>query len=146
MSENLIKVSDLNIGSRGVNINLKVANKLEERQITSRVDGSNHRVSEATVGDDTGCVLLTLWDDALDTVQPNDKLKLENGFVSLFKNSMRLNVGRYGKLSKIEDELPDVNTKNNISEKVYERQFGGERRGRFGGSGGRGGGYRRDRY
>lgn len=138
MGERTLKVSDLHIGSRGVNIDLKVAEKLAERQITSRTDGSNHRVAEAVVGDDTGCILLTLWDDAIDQVQPNDKLKLENGFVSLFKGSMRLNIGRYGKITKIADAaLPDVNTQNNLSERVYQREFGGEERG---------GGFRRPRF
>jgi replication factor A1 len=109
-----------------------VSNKTEERQITSRTDGSNHRVAEALVGDDTGCILLTLWDNMIDEVAANDKIKIENGYVSLFKGSMRLNVGRYGKISKVEVDLPDVNTQNNLSERVIERKFGEERGDRFG--------------
>ncbi|MEM3737503.1 MAG: hypothetical protein QXJ75_05420 [Candidatus Bathyarchaeia archaeon] len=126
-----MKVSDLQVGSRGVEMDLRVSKKFEERQITSRADGSNHRVAEALVGDDSGCILLTLWDDLIDQVQPDDKLKLENGFVSLFRGSMRLNVGRYGKLTKIDAELPEVNTQNNLSERVYQREFGGGERGGF---------------
>jgi len=136
IGERRLKIGELHIGSRGVNMDVKVAEKTEERQITSRTDGTSHRVAEAKVGDDTGCILLTLWDSLIDEVQPNDNLRLENGYVSLFKGSMRLNVGRYGKLTKIDTALPDVNVENNLSERVYQREFGGER----------GGGFRRDRF
>lgn len=137
-----VKVSDLHVGSRGININVKVASKLEERQITSKFDSSTHRVTEAVVGDETGCVLLTLWDDNIDQIQPNDKVRIENGYINIFKNTMRLNVGRYGKLTKVDMDLPDVNLSNNLSEKVLERQYSdfGERR-----SGGFGGGRRSGR-
>ncbi len=144
MSEKTLKVSDLHIGSRSVTMDLKVADKLAERQITSRADGSSHRVAEAVVGDDSGCILLTMWDTLIDEVQPSDVLKLENGFVSLFRGSMRLNVGRYGKLTKTDAALPDVNKENNLSERVYQREFGSERGGGFGR--GRFGGERRGRY
>ncbi|MFQ5998749.1 MAG: hypothetical protein ACE5KO_05535, partial [Candidatus Bathyarchaeia archaeon] len=75
----MMKIADLRIGSRGININVKVAQKLEERQVSSRVDNSNHRVGEAVVGDDSGCILLTLWDDLVDQVNVNDTIKIENG-------------------------------------------------------------------
>ena len=136
-----VKVSDLHVGSRGININVKVASKLEERQITSKFDNSTHRVTEAIVGDETGCILLTLWDDNIDQVQPNDKIRIENGYINIFKNTMRLNVGRYGKLTKIDADLADANLSNNLSEKVLERQYGdfGERQGgSFSGGRGRG--------
>ena len=59
---------------------------------------------------------------------------------------MRLNIGRYGTLEPAETPLGDVNTQNNLSDKLVEeerpyRSFGGG--GRYGGGGGgygRGGG------
>jgi len=30
---------------------------------------------------------------------------------------MRLNIGRYGQTEKIEEDIPEVNTENNLSEK-----------------------------
>lgn len=119
---------------------IKVANKLEERQVASRVDGSSHRVAEALVGDETGCILLTLWDDLINQVATNDIFTIENGYISTFKGTMRLNVGRFGKLAKAEGDVASINSENNLSERIVEeapgeRRFGGG--GRFDRRGGR---------
>ncbi|MFQ5761436.1 MAG: single-stranded DNA-binding protein [Candidatus Bathyarchaeia archaeon] len=133
-SENVVNVASLRIGSKNVNIDVHVAKKMEERQIISKFDGTSHRVNEALVGDESGCILLTLWDNLIDEVQPDDNIRIENGFISLFKGSMRLNVGRYGKLTKSQQQIATVNSENNLSEKVYEREDGYRRRG-FGSEG-----------
>jgi replication factor A1 len=92
------------------------------------------------VGDETGCVYLTLWDDNIEKVNDGDTIKVGNGYVSLFRGNMRLNVGRYGTLEVAKEALAgEVNTENNMSSKVYEQ----ERR-PFRGGGGRGYGGRGD--
>jgi len=115
-----------------VNLKVKVANRLGERQVTSRVDGSPHRVAELLVGDETGCILLTLWDDLIEKVMADDIISIENGYVSLYRGSMRLNIGRFGKMEKIEGGVSSINSDNNLSDRVIEeseRRFRG--RGRF---------------
>lgn len=96
----------------------------ETREVTDRFSGRTNRVAELTVGDDTGTVLLTLWNENIDLAKPDDALEIKNGYVSFFKGSMRLNVGRYGSISKAETEIPTVNTENNMSEKDFgERAY-----------------------
>jgi replication factor A1 len=93
------------------------------------------------VGDETGCVYLTLWDDNIEKVNDGDTIKVGNGYVSLFRGNMRLNVGRYGTIEVAKEALAgEVNTENNLSSKVYEQ----ERRPFRGGGGGRGYGGRGD--
>lgn len=134
-SEEQVKVGDLNTYSRGVNTVVKVVSKTEPREVTSRSDGSSHRVCEALVGDDTGSLYLTLWDEAIDEIIDEQVLKITNGYVNLFRGSMRLNIGRYGSY-EVEEEAPfeEVNLDNNLSSKQFERpQSGyGQRRGRYG--------------
>lgn len=134
-SEEPVKVGDLNTYSRGVNTTVKVVSKTEPREVTSRSDGSAHRVCEALVGDETGSLYLTLWDDAIDEVVEEQVLKITNGYVNLFRGSMRLNIGRYGSYEVV-DEAPfeDVNLDNNLSSRQFERpQTGyGRGRGRYG--------------
>ncbi|MDH5441336.1 MAG: single-stranded DNA-binding protein, partial [Candidatus Bathyarchaeota archaeon] len=52
--------------------------------------------------------------------------KLTNGYANLFRGSLRLTIGRTGSLEESEEEVGDVNTENNMSEKRYEddRGFG----------------------
>ena len=138
------KVGELTPQSRAVNVTAKVVSKSEIRDIPMGRDGSPHKVCDALVGDETGSIYLTLWDDNIEKVNENDTVKVDNGYVTLFKGNMRLNVGKYGKLDLAETPLEvEVNTENNVSSKEYEqpRRYYGGRRGGGGYGGRRGGGY-----
>jgi replication factor A1 len=140
------KVGELTPQSRAVNVTAKVVSKSEIREIPMGRDGSPHKVCDALVGDETGSIYLTLWDDNIEKVNENDTVRVENGYVTLFKGNMRLNIGKYGKLEQAKEPFAgEVNTENNVSNKMYEQQrrpFRGGRGGFGGGYGGRGrGGY-----
>lgn len=139
-----VKVGELTPASRAVNVKAKVISKTEVRNIAAGRDGAPHRVSDALVGDETGCVYLTLWDDNIEKVNEGNTITIGNGYVTLFRGNMRLNIGKYGTLEIAKEPLEvEVNTENNMSSKVYEqerrpfrrgprRDFGGrERRGGF---------------
>jgi replication factor A1 len=133
------KVGELTPASRAVNVLAKVVSKSEVRNIAAGRDGAPHRVCDALVGDETGCVYLTLWDDNIEKVNEGDTISVGNGYVSLFRGSMRLNVGRYGTLEPAKEALAsEVNTSNNMSNKVYEQERRPFRRGGGRGYGGRG--------
>ena len=142
------KVGELTPQSRAVNVTAKVVSKSEIREIPMGRDGSAHKVCDALVGDETGSIYLTLWDDNIAKVNENDTLRVENGYVTLFKGNMRLNIGKYGKLDMAKEPLAgEVNTENNVSSKTYEQErrpfrggYGGGGRGGGGYGGGRGGG------
>jgi len=144
-----VKVSELGPYSKQVNTTVKVVQKGEARETVSRQDGTTHRVLDALVGDETGTIYMTLWDDNIDKVNESDSVNVKNGYVRPFKGSMRLNIGRYGTLEPAETPLGDVNTQNNLSDKVVEEERpyrpygGGGRRYGGGGRGGGGGGYGR---
>ena len=135
-----VKVENLDPNSRRVNVSVKVVSKSEARETVSRMDGSTHRVVDALVGDETGCIYLTLWDDNIDKVEEGKNLAIKNGYINLFRGSMRLNIGRYGSFEPVEEGPEEVNTENNLSEKEFEQ----ERRFRPRGSGYRSG-YQRGR-
>ena len=145
------KVGDLTPQSKAVNVTAKVVSKTEIREIPMGRDGSAHKVSDALIGDETGVVYLTLWDDNIEKVNEADTVRIENGYVTLFKGNIRLNIG---KLEPAKEPLTvEVNTENNVSSKTYEQErrpfrgggggYGGgrDRRGGGYGSGGSGGGY-----
>jgi len=138
------KVGELTTKSRSVNVTAKVVSKSEIRDIPMGRDGSPHKVCDALVGDETGSIYLTLWDDNIEKINEQDTIQVDNGYVTLFKGHMRLNVGKYGKLGIAETPLEvEVNTENNLSSKEYDqprRYYGGRRGGSRGYS--RGGGSR----
>jgi len=144
-----VKVGELTLASRAVNVTAKVVSKSEVRNIAAGRDGAPHSVCDALVGDETGCIYLTLWDDNIEKANEGETLSVKNGYVSLFRGNMRLNVGRYGALEVAEQALAgEVNTENNLSTKVYEqprRPFRERGRRDFGGRERRGG-YRQRRY
>ena len=112
-----MKVSEITPYGKKIDVMVKVEKKHEPREVVARLDNSTHKVAEALVGDDSGSILLTLWDDAIDSVQEGKTYKITNGYSTTFKNSVRLNIGRYGKLEDSEEEIKEVNTENNLSEK-----------------------------
>lgn len=120
-----VNVENLNSYSRKVNTVVKVVSVAEAREVTSRRDMSTHRVAEALVGDDTGSIYMTLWDDVIDAVEDDQVLNIKDAYVKLFRGSMRLNLGRYGSYEVL-DEAPfeEVNLDNNLSSRVFERQRG----------------------
>jgi len=136
------KVGDLTPQSKAVNVTAKVVSKTEIREIPMGRDGSPHKVSDALIGDETGVVYLTLWDDNIEKVNDGDTVRIENGYVTLFKGNIRLNIGKYGKLEPAQAPLAvEVNTENNVSSKTYEQERRPFRGGRGGGRGFGGGGY-----
>ncbi|MFX1293511.1 MAG: single-stranded DNA-binding protein [Promethearchaeota archaeon] len=133
-SEEYIVIEDLRPGLRSINIKVKCGNKNEEREVISKKTGDTLRVTEALVGDATGCILLTLWNDDIDKAQEDSVYKLDNVYTTIFRGSLRLNIGKYGNMEEIDaDGFGEINVENNLSDKVYEQQ----RRPRYGGGGDR---------
>ncbi|MBS7632768.1 hypothetical protein KEJ15_03985 [Candidatus Bathyarchaeota archaeon] len=140
-------MGELTPQSRAVNILAKVVSKSETRDIAAGRDGAPHKVCDALVGDETGSIYLTLWDDNISKVTEGNTINIKNGYVNLFRGNMRLNIGRYGTLEISEQPIAEVNTDNNVSNQVYEqprRPFRG--RGRDYGGRDRRGGYRPRRF
>jgi replication factor A1 len=131
-TEELVKVKDLTPDSKAVNTIVKVVSKGEVRSVTGR-DYNIRRVADALVGDDTGCLYLTLWENKIDEIAEGTTLRIVNGYINLFRGNMRLNIGKYGSFEALEEApISEVNTENNLSDKRYEserrfRSYGGRR-------------------
>lgn len=94
-----MNIKELKNGMRKVNVEAKVVEKTPTREVMSRYKDVVHRVATAMVSDDTGQIKLTLWNDQIEQVNVEDKVKVENGYITTFRGEMQLNVGRYGKLT-----------------------------------------------
>jgi replication factor A1 len=94
-------------------------------------------------------VTLSLWNEQIGSIAKDDVVLIDNGYVSLVRGHIRLNVGRYGSMTKSPDPIDQVNTSLDMSSQEFqsERRYfgGGGGGGGFGrgGGGGGGGGYGR---
>ena len=75
-----VKIGELTPNSKAVNVTAKVVSKSEVRSTTSGRDDTTHRVVDALVGDETGCIYLNLWDDNIEKVKEGDILNIKNGY------------------------------------------------------------------
>jgi len=145
------KIKDLNPQTKRVDVLAKCLEVGEARDIPGKF-GNSRKVAEATIADESGAIVLSLWDAQIGTIAKDDVLAIKNGYVSLVRGHMRLNVGKYGQLSKAEKTIDTTATDPNMSDKEYEqerRRFdrphsGGDRPFSGGSSGGSGRGRDRD--
>ena len=128
MSDYRTKIRDLTTYSRRVNLVAKVLEMGDAREVSSSSDGQLHRVAEALVGDETGTVLMTLWDENIGRFGVGDVVEVENGYAGTFRGSLRLNIGKYGSIDKKNVSMEEVDTENNLSEREYRRQYPQRRR------------------
>jgi len=93
-----MKISELTPGMGQVEVEAKILEVSEPRQVHSRTTGEPLRVAEAVIGDETGTIKLALWNDQIRQVKINDKIRINNGYVTSFRGQKQLNAGRYGPL------------------------------------------------
>jgi replication factor A1 len=94
-----LNIKDLRNGMKRVNVEAKVVEKGNPREVMSRFKDETYKVADAVVADETGSIKLTLWNEQIDQVNVDDTIKVENGYVTSFRGEIQLNVGRYGKLT-----------------------------------------------
>ncbi|MCS7095173.1 MAG: OB-fold nucleic acid binding domain-containing protein [Thaumarchaeota archaeon] len=112
------RIENLSPSSRGVNLVAKIVSKSEPRVVSSQYDDANHKLSIATIADESGAISLVLWDDDIDKVEVGSTVKITNAYVKVFKGKMQLNLGRYGSIEPVSEDIGDVNVENNLSEKT----------------------------
>lgn len=134
-----LNVKDMTENSKNVNATVKVIQIGETKDIQSKF--GDKRVCEVKVADATASIILSLWDDQIGKIAVGDTISIQNGYISVVRNSMRLNIGKYGKMLLSEEALDDVNTEINLSDKHVEQPERPRRSGGYGSGGGGGGGY-----
>jgi replication factor A1 len=94
-----LKIKELRNGMKRLDIEGKVTDKSETREVTSRFKNETYKVASAVIADETGTVKLTLWNEQIDQVNVGNIVKIENGYVSSFRGEIQLNIGKFGKLT-----------------------------------------------
>ena len=117
--QGLIKIKDIEKVPKGINVKFKVVRKDEPRGVNTKRGPAT--VCDFLVGDETGCILLTLWNDDIYDLALNSYYELLKGYTNSFRDVLKLNKGRYGTIKNISEEdagFKEVETSNNLSEMI----------------------------
>lgn len=96
------KVADLKDGMSNVTVEGEIQEKSYARVVRSRRRRwETLSVADAGFVDETGRVVLTLWNEQIKQVSVSDKIRVENGYVGSYRGITQLSVGRSGRLIKL---------------------------------------------
>jgi replication factor A1 len=104
------RVEDLTLGLSDVNLKGRVLDTDSVRTF-DRDDGSEGRVSNLTLGDPTGRVRVTLWDERADRateVSPGESVEVVDGYTRERDGSLELHVGSRGRVETLEEAVEFV--------------------------------------
>ncbi len=93
-----MKIRDLRAEAKVDVLEVIVREKGSARDFTSRT-GSSGKVCDARAVDDEGQeVSVSLWNDEIDRVQVNDRIRITNGWAREWRGNLQVTAGRYGRL------------------------------------------------
>jgi replication factor A1 len=98
------KIEDLRAGMKKVNVMAQVLETAEPSKVHTQFR-ENAVVSNATIGDDTGKILLCLWDQQVGSVHVGDCIEVKNAHVATFKGDRQLRLGKNGSVQILENPI-----------------------------------------
>ncbi|WP_224332800.1 single-stranded DNA binding protein [Haloprofundus halobius] len=104
------RVEDLSLGLSDVNLKGQVLDSGTVRTF-SRDDGSEGRVSNLALGDPTGRIRVTLWDDKADLAEEFDageSVEVVDGYVRERDGNLELHVGSRGAVERLDETVQYV--------------------------------------
>ena len=96
------KIEDLRAGMKKVNVVAEVLETTKPSKVHTQFR-DNALVSNAVIGDETGKVLLCLWDQQVNAVSTGESIEVTNAHVAMFKGERQLRLGKNGKIKKLEN-------------------------------------------
>lgn len=100
-------IESLSLGQSDITLTGRVL-AIEPVRTFSRDDGSEGRVSNLVLGDETGRVRATLWDeqaDSIETVEEGESVELIDGYVRERDGTLEVHVGSRGAIKPIDEDV-----------------------------------------
>ncbi len=117
-----VTICELKPQMKHLNIVFKVLEIGEVREVISRYDGSVHRLSDIIVGDNTGIIVIPVWDELIERIETGKHYKLTNGYTNLFQQHLRLSIGRFATLEESDEHFEVIPISNNMSLELHKAQ------------------------
>ena len=127
-----LKIDELTPRTGRVNMPVKVLSLEEPRSMDNGTV-----ICEGLVGDETGTVIMSFWNDECETVENGMTINLKDARANLVRGYMRISLGKKGSMSVSETSLESIKESINLSDLEYEMpRFGRDGGGRGGPRGG----------
>ena len=98
------KIEDLKVGMKKVNVVAQVLETSAPSKVHTQFR-DNALVSNAIIGDETGKIMLCLWDQQVNSVHVGENIEVKNAHVALFKGDKQLRLGKSGKIQLMEKTI-----------------------------------------
>ncbi len=91
-----MKINEIRRWTSSISVEGTITEKSVPRRVNTRYGPRS--VADATIEDETGAIKLSLWEENIDLVNIGDKVKINNAYVTEFRNELQLNIPRSAKL------------------------------------------------
>jgi replication factor A1 len=101
-------IEDLSLGAADVTLRGRVLDVDDEPRTFDRDDGSEGRVANCVLGDETGRVRATCWDertDDLDAIEPGDSVAVVDGYVRERDGDLELHAGGRSDIDRLDEPV-----------------------------------------
>ncbi len=127
-----LKIDELTPRTGRVNMPVKVLSLEEPRSMDNGTV-----ICEGLVGDETGTVIMSFWNDECETVENGMTIDLKDARANLVRGYMRISLGKKGSMTVSKTSLESIKENVNLSDLEYEMpRFGRDGGGRGGPRGG----------
>ena len=112
-------IEDLSMGLSDVTVRGQVLDTDDRVRTFDRDDGSEGRVANLVLGDETGRIRVTLWDEnteLIDAFDPGDSVELVDGYVRERDGDLELHVGDRGTIEAIDEDVTYVPESTDIDD------------------------------
>ncbi len=93
-----MKIRDLRAEAKVDTLELIIREKGSARDFSTR-SGSTGKVCDAkAVDDENQEVSVSLWNEEIERVQVNDRIRITNGWAREWRGNLQVSAGRFGKL------------------------------------------------
>lgn len=94
------KIADIKQGINDKKLNVDaIVLFVDDSRVFNKRDGSTGMVQNVTICDDTSECRLALWDEEIDKLKVGDRVKIENGYATFYKNKAQVSSGKWGKMT-----------------------------------------------
>jgi len=112
-------VEDLSMGLSDVNLVGELLDVDDDYRTFDRDDGTEGRVANVAIGDDTGRIRVTLWDEATDLLEElaaGEVVEVVDGYVREREGDLELHVGSRGTIEAVDEDVQFVPDTTDITD------------------------------
>jgi replication factor A1 len=113
------RVEDLTLGASDVNLKGKLLDVDDDYRTFSRDDGSEGKVANLAIGDPTGRIRVTLWDEKAELVEElsaGTSVEVVDGYVRERDGDLELHVGDRGAIEELDETIEYVPETTDIAD------------------------------